>query len=277
MRRLEFMKRLVKLAIGSPVYVAWRLFCPRRLAALKDQYFASHSMSFLERQVLAVDLLVTRMDTSTASLYWAGSAGSRFHAHGDHRMTLELIEADGFYRRPMLDQFAACARQTLRTGASIVEVGCGAGGNLLYLRRQLANQQFRFLGFDINTEVIASNWQLNSDELRFEVRDCFTTDLEVPGDLGIIFCAVLTYAREPDIQRLLAGITRNCRGRILLGISEPTLDPEASSASTHNNLALRHGYRRIFRESNFRLLFETVRCEAGKQAGIYHAVFEFPR
>ena len=270
------MKHLVKLAIGSVVYVCWRLFSPRRLLAVKDQYFASHSMSFLERQLLAFNLFITRMDTRTASSYWAGSAGSRFHFHADHRLTLDLVAADSFYRRPMLDEFATRAAETLRPGASIVEIGCGAGGNLLYLRGQLPNRGFRFLGFDINSDVISSNRQHNCDDLTFEVRNCFTADILVPGDLGLIFCAVLTYAQEEDIVRLLRGVIRDCRGRILLGISEPILDPEADRATSHNNLALLHGYRRILRQLNFRQLFETFRQEEGKNARIYHAVFDFP-
>ena len=52
----------------------------------------------------------------------------------------------------------------------------------------------------------------------------------MPGDLGLIFCAVLMYAQEPDIRRLLQGIANSCQGRILLGISEPVLDPEARRA-----------------------------------------------
>jgi SAM-dependent methyltransferase len=271
------MKHAVKLTIGAMVYVCWRLFSPRRLRAVKDQYFASHSLSFLERQLLTFDLFLTRMSTGTASCYWAGSAGSRFHAHDHHRLTLDLVAADSFYRRPMLDEFARHAAQLLASGASIVEVGCGAGGNLLYLRRRLSDSHFRYLGFDINSDVIASDRQHNSDDLSFEVRNCFTSEITVPGDLGLIFCAVLTYALEQDIERLLRGVIRNCHGRILLGLSEPILDPEAASPTSHNNLALLHGYRRIFRQLNFRQLFESFRQEEGKTARIYHAVFEFPR
>jgi SAM-dependent methyltransferase len=271
------MKHLVKLAIGSTVYVCWRLFSPRRLLAVKDQYFASHSMSFLERQLLAYNLFITRMDTRTASSHWAGSAGSRFHVHPDHRLTLELVAADSFYRRPMLDEFTVRAAETLQPGAFIVEVGCGAGGNLLYLRGRLPNLGFRFIGFDINSDVISSCQQHNCDDLTFEVRNCFSAGITVPGDLGLVFCAVLMYAREDDIERLLRGVIRNCRGRILVGISEPILDPDAKDATAHNNLALLHGYRRILRQLQFRQLSESVRQEEGKNTRIYHAVFDFPR
>ena len=138
------MKRLLKLAIGAMMYGCWRVFAPQRLKAVREQFFASHSMSFLERQLLAFNLYIMGMDTRTASDYWAGSAGSRFHAHGDHRLTLDLVAADTFYRRPMLDEFVRWATQRLRPGATVVEVGCGAGGNLLYLREHLGAQQFLF-------------------------------------------------------------------------------------------------------------------------------------
>ena len=120
-------KHIVKLAIGSAVYMCWRGFSPQRLLRVRDQYFASHSLSFLERQALAFNLYITRTDTRTMSRYWAGSAGSRFHAHGDHRLTLELVAGDTFYRRPMLDEFSSRAAETLRPGATMIEVGCGAG------------------------------------------------------------------------------------------------------------------------------------------------------
>lgn len=273
------MKHFVKLVLGSVVYVCWRAFCPQRLRAVRDQFFASHSMSFLERQVLAFDLFVTPMETRVASSCWAGSAGSRFHTHGDHRLTLEAVAADSFYRRPMLDEFATHAAQNLRPGASIVEIGCGAGGNLLYLRNRLPNLGFRFRGLDINSSVIASDRQYNCGDLSFDVLDCFSDDdaLAVSGDLGIICCAVLTYAREADIVRLLSGAVHNSHGRILLGLSEPILDPEAAQPAPHNNLALLHGYRRILRQLDFRQLSESFRHEPGKDARIYHAVFEFPR
>jgi SAM-dependent methyltransferase len=271
------MKHVIKLAIGSVVYVCWRLFCPKRLLAVKEQFFASHLLSFLERQLLAFTLFITHMDTRTASAYWAGSAGSRFHSHDHHRLTLDSVVMDSFYRRPMLDEFATRAAEALRPGASIVEIGCGAGGNLLYLRGRVPNFGFRFFGFDINSDVISSDRQHNCDDLSFEVRNCFASDVTVPGDLGLIFCAVLMYAQEEDIERLLRGVIRNCRGRILLGISEPILDPEAARAAPHNNLALLHGYRRILRQLNFRQLFESFRQEEGKHTRIYHAVFDFPR
>jgi SAM-dependent methyltransferase len=271
------MKQAAKLAIGSVVYVCWRLFCPQRLAAVKDQCFASHQLSFLERQVLAFMLLTTGMDTPTASACWASSAGSRFHSHSDHRLTLELVTADSFYRRPMLDEFASRAAKTLRPGAAIVEIGCGAGGNLLYLREQLQRPGLRFLGFDVNSDVISSNRHHNCGDLTFEARDCFASEISLPGDVGLICCAVLMYAREEDIERLLRGVIRNCPGRILLGISEPVLDPEATRATAHNNLALSHGYRRILRRLNFRQLFESLCQEPGKSSRIYHAVFEYPR
>ena len=88
---------------------------------------------------------------------------------------------DAFYRRPMLDEFATRAAETLRPGASIVEVGCGAGGNLLYLRERLTNRGFRFVGFDINSDVISSNRPHGCDDLTFEVRNCFASDIAVPG------------------------------------------------------------------------------------------------
>lgn len=177
----------------------------------------------------------------------------------------------------MLDEFAGFAVQILRPGASIVEIGCGAGGNLLYLHRQLASRGFRFVGYDINSEVIASNRQNAGTDLSFEVRNCFTSEIAVPGDLGLIFCAVLMYAQEPDIRRLLQRIISGCPGRILVGISEPTLDPEAPQAVPHTNMALLHGYRRILRELGFRQRFEALRQESNKPSRIYHAVFELPR
>ncbi len=211
------------------------------------------------------------------SRYWAGTAGSRFHSHQDHRLTLDLVAGDAFYRRPMLDEFATRAAETLRPGASIVEVGCGAGGNLLYLRERLTNRGFRFVGFDINSDVISSNRPHGCDDLTFEVRNCFASDIAVPGDLGLVFCAVLMYAQEQDIERLLRGLVHNCRGRILIGLSEPMLDPDAARDSPHSNLALLHGYRRILGNAKFRPLFESFRQEQGKDARIYHAVFDLPR
>jgi hypothetical protein len=92
-----------------------------------------------------------------------------------------------------------------------------------------------------------------------------------------VFCAVLMYAQEDDIEHLLRGAIRNCRGRILVGISEPILDPDANHATSHNNLALLHGYRRILQQLQFRQLFESFRQEEGKDTRIYHAVFDFPR
>lgn len=270
------MKQVVKLVIGCMVYLWWRLFSPRRLAAAQEQCFASHTLSFAERQLLAFTLFVTRTNTRTASAYWAGSAGSKFHAHDHHRLTLESVVTDNFYRRPMLDEFTARAAELLRPGATIVEIGCGAGGNLLYLRGRLPKLGFRFVGFDINSEVISSNQQPNRDDLSFEVRNCFAADITVPGDLGLICCAVLMYAQEADIERLLRGVIRNNHGRVLVGISEPVADPDAARASPHNNLALVHGYRRILRHLNFRQLFESFRQEEGKTSRIYHAVFEFP-
>lgn len=271
------MKSMVKLAIGAPVYACWRWLAPQRLRRVREQYFASHSLSFLERQVLAFDLFLTHADTGTMSRHWAGSAGSRFHSHGDHRLTLDLVAGDTFYRRPMLDEFATRAAETLRPGASIIEVGCGAGGNLLYLRQRLADRGFRFIGFDINSDVIASNRQQGCEDLTFEVHNCFAEDLVVPGDLGLVFCAVLMYAQEQAIERLLRGVRTNRRGRVLLGLSEPTLDPDAARDSPHSNLSLLHGYRRILGEAKFRLLSESFRQEPGKEARIYHAVFELPQ
>lgn len=259
------------------MYVCWRLLCPARLAAVREQFFASHHLSFLERQLIAFTLFTTPMDTRTASSCWAGGAGGRFHADDNHRLTLAAVAADTFYRRPMLDEFAARAATGLRPGASIVEVGCGAGGNLLYLRECLAGHDFRFLGFDINEEVISSNRQQQRDDMAFAVRDCFTTEIAVPGDLGLIFCAVLMYAQEQDIERLLLGVIGNCPGRILLGLSEPVLDPDAARALPHNNLALAHGYRRILRRLGFRELCASLRREGDKPSRIYHAVFELLR
>jgi SAM-dependent methyltransferase len=271
------MKHLVKLAIGAVVYYWWRLFFPNRLAAVQEQSFASHHLSFLERQVLAFSLLRTGMDTRTASSYWAGAAGSRFHAHGDHRLTLDSVATDNFYRRPMLDEFASQAATWLRRGASVIEVGCGAGGNLLYLRSRLPGLGFTFVGYDINNEVVASNAEYNGTDLRFEMKNCFDTDISAPADVGLIFCAVLMYAQEKDIVRLLRSVVRGCRGRVLLGLSEPVLDPEATQPLPHNNLALLHGYRRILRQLGFRQQFESLRQEEGKDTFIYHAVFELVR
>ena len=93
----------------------------------------------------------------------------------------------------------------------------------------------------------------------------------------MIFCAVLMYAREEDIVRLLARLVHNCSGRILIGLSEPMLDPDAARDSPHSNLALLHGYRRILGNAGFRPLFESFRQEPGKDARIYHAVFDLPR
>jgi SAM-dependent methyltransferase len=270
-------KRFLKLAIGALVYLCWRVVAPRRLQSVREQYFASHSMSFLERQLLAFNLLISGMDTRSASDCWAGSAGNRFHEHRDHRLTLELVAADTFYRRPMLDEFVRHASERLRPGAAIIEVGCGAGGNLLYLRQHLAGRGFHFTGFDINHDVVASNQQYGAADVSFEVRDCFANELSVVGDLGIIFCAVLMYAREADIARLLGSVARNNHGRILIGVSEPVHDPDALDARAHNNMALTHGYRRILRAQGFSLLSESVRQEPGKESSIYHAVFEFPR
>jgi SAM-dependent methyltransferase len=271
------MKHAIRLCLGAAVYACWRVFRPARLAAIREQLFASHQLSLLERHTLAFTHFITRMDTRSASSCWAGSAGSRFHADRDHRLTLEVVSADTFYRRPMLEEFARRAAQSLRPGASIVEIGCGAGGNLLYLRQQLASRGFRFVGYDINSEVIASNRQHASADLSFEVRDCFTSPIAVPGDLGLIFCAVLMYAQEPDMRRLLQGVASTCPGRILLGISEPTFDPEAPRALPHTNMALLHGYRRILRELGFQQRFEAFRQEGNKPSRIYHAVFELPR
>jgi SAM-dependent methyltransferase len=271
------MKRLIKLAIGSLAYVYWRLFRPQRLRAVRDQYFASHSLSFLERQVLALDLQMTHTDTQTASRHWAGSAGSLFHSHADHRLTLDVVAKDTFYRRPMLEQFAIHATCRLGPGASVVEVGCGAGGNLLYLREQLTDRQFRFFGFDVNSDVISNACLSKLNDVTFEVKDCYASEIAVPADLGLIFCAVLMYAREQDIEGMLRGVIRNCRSRILLGLSEPVLDPDAVRDIPHNNLALLHGYRRILRQLNFQPLFESFRQEDGKDTRIYHAVFELQR
>jgi SAM-dependent methyltransferase len=271
------MKQVVKLSIGFLVYAWWRLFRRERFLAVQEQLFASHALSFLERQMLAFVLFRKRADTRAADSYWAGSAGTRFHSHEDHRLTFDRVAADTFYRRPMLDQFATCAAEKLAPGASIAEVGCGAGGNLLYLRRKLSDCRFHFLGLDINEDVISSN-QLNScDDLAFEHRNCFTSELSVPGDLALIFCAVLMYVQEEEIESLMRGVIRNNHGRILVGLSEPILDPEATQAVPHNNLGRLHGYRRIFRELNFRQDFEDFRQEEGKASRIYHAVFEFPR
>ena len=85
------------------------------------------------------------------------------------------------------------------------------------------------------------------------------------------------YAQEQDIERLLRGLVHNCRGRILIGLSEPMLDPDAARDSPHSNLALLHGYRRILGNAKFRPLFESFRQEQGKDARIYHAVFDLPR
>jgi len=271
------MKRALQLCLGAAVYAWWRLFRPAHLVSIREQLFASHQLSLLERHTLAFTHFLTRMDTRSASGCWAGSAGSRFHAHGDHRLTLEVVTADTFYRRPMLEEFARWTAQTLRPGASIVEIGCGAGGNLLYLRQQLASRGFRFVGYDINRAVIASNRQHESADLSFEVRDCFSAAITVPRDLGVICCAVLMYAQEPDIRRLLQGIASACPGRILLGISEPALDPEAPRALPHSSMALLHGYRRILRDLGFRQRFEAFRQENNKPSSIYHAVFELPR
>jgi SAM-dependent methyltransferase len=274
---VNFMKHALQLCLGAAVYAWWRLFHPARLASMREQLFASHQLSLLERHTLAFTHFITRMDTRSASSSWAGRAGSRFHAHGDHRLTLEVVTADTFFRRPMLEEFASRAVLTLRPGASIVEVGCGAGGNLLYLRQQLAGRGLRFIGYDINSEVIASNRQDAGADLSFEVRDCFTAGIAVPGDLGLIFCAVLMYAEEPDIRRLLQEIARDCPGRILIGISEPLLDPEAPRALPHSSMALLHGYRRIFRELGFEQRFEAFRQESAKPTRIYHAVLELLR
>jgi SAM-dependent methyltransferase len=270
-------KQAVRLAIGCIVYTCWRAMAPGRLRAAQEQFFASHSLTFLERQALAFMLFVTRMDTARASSYWAGSAGTRFHAHTDHRVTLEWVAADDFYRRPMLDEFARHARELLRRGASIVEVGCGAGGNLLYLRQHLPGREFRFEGFDVNPEVILSNRRYEADDLHFEVKDGFASDLATRSDLGIIFCAVLMYAQEADIERLLRRVIEGTPGRILIGVSEPTLDPDAARASEHASFALLHGYRRIFRQLDFRLLYESLRQEQGKPSRLYQAVFELTR
>ena len=271
------MKQFVKLFIGALVYACWRLLSPRRLAAVREQFFASHSLSFLERQVQAFILWRAPSSTQIASHCWSGRAGSRFHEGSDHRLTLDVVAADDFYRRPMLDEFAQRAATALQPGAAIVEVGCGAGGNLLYLRRKLAPLGFRYQGYDINEEVIASTRGHNCDDLAFAVRNCFSSELRVPGSLGLICCAVLMYVEEADIKRFLSALVRNNTGRILLGVSEPIGDPEAAQASGHNNLAFLHGYRRIFRELQFRQLFETFRQEPGKSSRIYHSVYDFPR
>lgn len=271
------MKQAIRLSIGWLVYVSWRLLRPARLRGTQERFFASHALSFAERQLLAYLMFRARTDPAAAYAQWAGDAGNRFHSHNDHRLTLDIVLADEFYRRPMLDPFATRAAQALRPGAVIAEVGCGAGGNLLYLSQLLADHGYHFLGLDINREVIESNQGHASADLRFEQRDCFTSELTVPGDLGLIFCAVLMYAQEPDIVRLLRGVTVNNRGRILLGLSEPVLDPQALHARPHNNFGLLHGYRRILRQLRFRPLFEDFRQEQGKAARIYHAVFEFPR
>jgi SAM-dependent methyltransferase len=274
---VNIMKHALQLCLGAGVYACWRVFRPAHLASIREQLFASHQLSLLERHALAFTHFITRMDTRSASSCWAGRAGSRFHADGDHRLTLEVVSADTFYRRPMLEEFARRAAQTLRPGASIVEIGCGAGGNLLYLRQQLAGSGFRFIGYDINSEVIASNRQHASADLSFEVRDCFSDAITVPGDLGLICCAVLMYAQEPEIRQLFQAIARARQGRILLGISEPALDPEAPRALPHSSMALLHGYRRILRELGFRQVCEAFRQEGNKPSRIYHAVFEMPR
>lgn len=253
----------------------WRLVSPQRLTAVREQFFASHSLSFLERQVQA--FMLSHAQAGAASSCWAGQAGSRFHEHPDHRLTLEVVAADSVYRRPMLDEFAQHAASLLRPGASVVEVGCGAGGNLLYLRSKLANNGFHFQGFDINEGVIASNRSVTDPEVTFEVRNCFTSELSVPGDLGLISCAVLMYADETAIKRFLLGVIRNTHGRILLGLSEPTLDPQAAAASAHDTLGVLHGYGRILSELKFQRLFEKLSVQNGKRSRIYHAVYQFPR
>lgn len=269
------MKRFIKLAIGALTFGYWHWFSPRRLAAVQDQFFASHSLTLLERQVLA--FMLRRTHAAAASCHWAGRAGSRFHEHPHHRLTLDVVAADNLYRRPMLDDFAQRAAMVLRPGASIVEVGCGAGGNLLYLHGKLAGQGFSFHGFDINETVIASNRRHNYAGMTFEVRNCFDSQLAVPGDLGLICCAVLMYAQEAQIEQFLRRVIDNNHGRILLGISEPTLDPEASSAGAGDSLGVLHGYGRILRKLNFHPLFASLRPQEGKQVNIYHAVYEFPR
>jgi len=273
---MQALKRAVQLSIGLAVYAAWRVFSHPRLRAAEEQLFASHDLSFLERQLLAFLSFRTRADSGTASANWAGGAGNRFHSHRDHRLTFDVVAADTFYRRPMLDAFATRAPTMLRPGASIVEVGCGAGGNLLYLRRRLAECRFHYLGLDINSEVISANrLQHRYEDLAFEQRNCFTSELAVSDDLGLIFCAVLMYVQESDIRRLVERAVGNTHGRILLGLSEPIGDPEAPYPVPHHNMGRLHGYRRIFRDLNFSLLFEDFRREEGKLAQLYHAVLEY--
>jgi hypothetical protein len=271
------MKQFVKLAIGCVIYLLWQVISPRRVTATRERLFASHGLSFLERQVVAFILATTPQSTKTASEFWASNAGSRFHSNSDHRLTLDLVKQDNFYRRPMLDRFAALAAESLGPAATIIEVGCGAGGNLLYLQDKLNGRGFAFRGYDINDEVIASNRQYNGSDLLFETRNCFTTDVIVPGDLGVISCAVLMYVQEADIRQFLQKLTRNNKGRLLVGISEPVVDPDAANSADHNNLALTHGYRRIFTAAGFQPLFESVLVEENKGSHIYHAVFELAR
>jgi SAM-dependent methyltransferase len=273
---MRALKQAVQVSIGFVIYIAWRVFSPERLRAAEEQLFASHDLSFLERQLLTFISFRTRAESVTASVNWAGGAGSRYHSHQDHRLTLDLVAADTFYRRPMLDQFADRAAAMLRTGASIVEVGCGAGGNLLYLRRRLTECRFHYLGLDINSDVISSNRQQHRyEDLAFEQRDCFTSELGVTGDLGVIFCAVLMYVQETDIRRLMGHAAGSNHGRILLGLSEPIGDPEASYSVPHHNMGRLHGYRRIFRDLKFEPLFEDFRREEGKLTQLYHAVLEY--
>jgi len=273
MAATKFAKQCLRLAIGAGIYAFWALFRREHLREVKTRLFASHSLSFLDRQGVAFLLAVIGTRPGTASSYWAGGAGRRYHWDPDHRVTVDFLAGDDTYRRPMLDAFAEHAAAVLPPQAQIVEVGCGQGSNLLYLRQRLAGRQCRFVGYDVNPNVIAENARSAPADVRYETRDCFASGLQLQGDVGLIFCAVLMYAHEDEIVRLLSTAHQTC-GKLLVGLSEPTFDPEARESTPHNILSFAHGYARLLRRLGLRPLFETLRKEPNKASAIYHAVFE---
>lgn len=134
------------------------------------------------------------------------SAFPRFHAVMAEDSEQTVVSA-------LVDEILPLApgvMEALRTGIEVLDVGCGSGRALNLLAETFPNS--RFTGYDLSEQAIrAARSQADAaglDNVRFDIRDLTTFDVEAPADRYDLITAFDAIHDQASPDRVLSGIAR---------------------------------------------------------------------
>jgi len=177
----------------------------RRKVILKND-LSGKTLNRLDTVLLSVhndktNLMVKNDISYDSASIWQSESGDNFWKCDAHYMTANQYQSDKIYITPLLNEILNIVQKN--NVESVVELGCGRGDNLVYLKRKFNG--CNYLGLDANEEVIEIGKSMYGG-ISFEcanIHQFFEQKKLSHSNTLIFFASVLMYFNEHNISELL--------------------------------------------------------------------------